>query len=324
MSITWQWKAVIIGVIAALAFIIKYQHDIIERQQAIETSMVDMKRLQDGIVRSEAKYVTKRDLLDFAKGSDVDLDPIKNDINKLDASLKGISRTLAKTPGLKAEGISSTDISPRTDALTSEEESNPDPFGYQKNVQVLSLKEPFSDNSQVPFGTASFHAWREKPWDLEVYPREYSAVTVLSVNKNGRHFVHNKLMVGVDGKKYVVPIESSEFVEIYPESEFHFSPRLYLGVDGGVYIESVTGEIAPDLQLAVFSYGKTKLTPEWIFLGVGLGYMSQLNTFGLIISPLNYNIATNLPFVENMYIGPTISIDMNGNLGLLGGLRVGL
>ena len=334
----WKWKAVIIGgvvlLLAILVFIIKYQHDMLQKQRAIEQSMVEMKQLQDGVVRAQAKYVTKGDLKDFA-GKDVDLKPIEKDLKKLGANIKGISKVLAKTPGYTGKNIASTDTSKRKD-LPTETKTVPcpdgslvecpsnDPFGYQTNAQRLRLDEPFSDKSRVPFGEVTFEAWKEKPWSVTIESREYSAVSVISVNEDGRHFVHNKLLVRVGDESYTVPIENSEFVEVYPDAKFSFNPRLYIGVDGGTYFNPVAGEVVPNLQLALFSYGKTKVTPDWTFLGVGLGYMTQMRNLGFVISPVNYNVAQHLPFAENMFIGPMLGIDLNGNVGLLGGLRVGL
>jgi len=331
-----KWKTgiaiALVVLLASLAMVIKYQRDMINNQQTMEKSMIEMKQLQDGIVRSQSKYVTKDGLERFAKNSNIDLKPIKKDLDKLDADLEGISTVLAKTPGHTVKNVASTETAPAEEevelpvALCSDgtDVTCPDTFGYHTNVQKLKLNEPFNDEVKVPLGEVEFRAWKEKPWSYEIKPREYSAVTVLSTDEEGRHIVHNKLTIKVDGEDHVIPINSSEFVEIYPEAKFGFEPRLYLGVDGGIYVNDVSLELAPNLQLAMFAYGQPRLPPELTFLGLGLGYMSQKNNVALMISPINYNVAQHLPFVENVYVGPSFTIDLKQQYSIMLGVRVGL
>jgi hypothetical protein len=331
-----DWKAKlgiaagVVALIAALCFVIWYQRQLLNKQAALESQIVEMQRLQDGIVRSQASYVSKDDLKKFAKDSNIDLGPIQDDLKKLHAEIQGINRTVVVTPGFIGTNLPSTNVTPNPNPTQAPkcpdgtECPNTDPFGYMKSTQELKLEEPFNDKEKVPWGTVKFSAWRDKPWDLSVSPREYSAVTVLSVDDNGRHFVHNKISIKVDGKEHTLPITDSKFVEQYPESSFRFDPSLYLGVDAGLMFKSVRGEVTPNLQMFLFSYGQTKVNPDWIFLGLGIGYETQQNNIGFVLSPADYNIGKLLPLIDNLYLGPTLSIDAAGNVGLLGGLRVGL
>jgi hypothetical protein len=333
----WKHKtAIVLGVIlviAALAFIIKYQRDIIAKQRYAEQSVVEMKKLRDDIVRAQAGYATKKDIEEFAKNSGVDLKPIKDDLKKLDAEIKGVSVVLSTTGGFRGSDIGSTGSTPRPDSPgrptvtcpdgQSVECPSQDEFGHLSATRRLRLSEPFSGRS-VPWGEVGFSAWKKKPWELTVLPRKYKVVNVLSMNDDGRHFVHSKMMIESDGEEYAVPIES-KFVEKLPEASFRFSPRLYLGVDGGVKANPPAhAEFVPSLQLSLFSYGMTRTNPDWTFLGLGLGYEVVERGVAVVVSPINYNVAHHLPFVENMHVGPTIAIDPAGNLSLLLGVRVGL
>lgn len=331
--------AVILAAVLTFCFlvgVIWWQRKKMDEQRAqLGENVVQMKRLKGDIVRAESRYVSKADLEHFAKKNNIDLKPIKKDIDELDADLKGISSALARTPGLTARELSSTRTEPRPDKpnvpATVECKSgeklkcpDQDAHGYLSSAQELDLDEPLSDNKKVPYGKVKFSAWREKPWDLNVYPREYRAITVLSQDEDGRHYVHNKLTVTSDGKTEAIPIDQSEFLEEYPRNKFRFDPSLYLGIDGGFYIKEVTGELTPNLQLFWFSYGQTKTNPTWIFLGTGVGYETQQNSIGFLLSPVSYNIGELLPLINNLYIGPSVSIDPAGRIGILGGLRVGL
>src|SRR3954464_13820885 len=88
-----------IAVVVALIMVVKWQHDIINKQTAIEKSMIEMKQLGDGIVRAQAQYASKDDLEKFAKQNNVDLSPIKNDLERLNAQIQGISVAAVSTPG---------------------------------------------------------------------------------------------------------------------------------------------------------------------------------------------------------------------------------
>lgn len=340
MSKKWKialWVTIAVTIIGLL-LLAKHLHNKLEAERAAkEQVMVEMKHLKDGSVRAEAKYVTKGELKALAKDSGVDLKPIESDIKKLGAEVKGLSRVVAKSQGFSGSNIASTSTEPRPKedkpipTLKVEcpdggevECPNQDPYGYLSKKQILKLEEPFG-KKKVPLGQVDFSAWKEKPWGLVLHPRDYSVVTVLSTTKNGRHFVHNKFTIDVDGKKETIDIDRSELVEIYPKSSFHFSPRLYLGVDAGaVLTPPVRGEIVPNLQISLFSYGRTKIAPDWTFLGLGLGYGTQKSTLDAILSPVNYNLGNFLPLVDNLHTGPSVTLDTKGGVGLLWGLRVGL
>jgi hypothetical protein len=202
---------------------------------------------------------------------------------------------------------------------------NPDTFGYLINRQELLLDEPFQGNKRVSFGVVGFSANLKKPWDLKIYPRKYRTVTVISTNDSGRHFTHTEMSIEVNGKKQTIPVDNAELVESYPDSHFMFNPRLYLAIDGGVRVNPpVTGEGLASLQVSFFSHGKTVTDTTWTFLGLGAGYQFGNRGIGFVLSPVNYNVGKHLPLVDNMFIGPSAIVDTDGNVGIMGGLKVGL
>ena len=320
---TWQRVAPTIGVIVLiviLLIVVKWQHDQLVSQK--ETSALEMKQLRDDIVRAQTQYVSKEDIEKFAKGANIDLAPIKEDLSKLNAQVKGISNITVKTPGYTGTNLASSSVVAR--------EGKPsvignDAYGYLSNTQVLKLQEPLADSKSIPFGEVQFKAWESKPWGLQVYPRNYSVTSVLGEDENGKHYTYHKFTVTTNGETYPIQISDAKFVEEKPDSKFRFSPRLYLGVDGGGYVyPSLNWEVLPNLEVALFSYGRTKANPDWIFLGVGLGYASQAKSLGIVLTPVRYNIAHHLPLVENLFIGPSVMINTTGGFAVLGGIGVGL
>lgn len=331
---TWKVKALIAGgvliLVLFLGFIIKIQYDLAQSQKAMETTVVQMKTLQDQTVRAQAKYATRDDMEKIIKASGIDMKSLQKDIDALDAKIVGVVTTSVSSSGYRGSNLVSTST-----------ESNPETVNtklqcedgkqlecpnseYLKNKQNLSINENFGSTA-IPVGEVGFSAWKEKPWDLAVKPRKYNHTTVLSTNEDGRHFVHNKLIVEVDGKRYALPITNSEFTEVFPEKKFRFTPRVYMSVDGGVVMEpEPSADVAPNLQLSLFSYGKTKMDVDWTFLGVGVGYETQNESVNLMVSPVNYNVGQNLPLIDNLHLGPSISYDFEKNVGIFFGARVGL
>lgn len=321
----------VILLISILLFVIKLQYDAINNFKSIESSLIEMKQLQDNIVRNESKYVTDKQLKDFAKESNIDLAPIKRDLKELGAEIRGISKVVFITPGGSYIGLPSTGSIPRPQTPASPPKAKcsdgtkcPDEFGYLSATQELELKEPLANGKNMPWGKASFSAWRKNPWDYKVYSRRYASVSVISMDEDERHFVHSKMYVEVNGKKEDLPIAKAEFVEEYPESKFRLNPNIYLGVDAAVKPSPFEGDGIPNLTLSVFNYGKFKNKPDWTILNLGFGYAIDDKGPVFTINPVSYNIANHIPLISNMYIGPSFNIGFNKAIYLGFGTHIGL
>ncbi len=343
MKKVWTKVGMIAGfvlLVVMLGFIVKMQWDANKQRDAINKGMIEMKQLADGIVRNQSKYVSKDDLEKFAEDMDLDLAAIQKDLDEFGAEIEGISSVMARSVGYSGSNLSSTGTTPKDpedpenpEAPTCPDGTTcPDLYGYLGNEQLFLFHETFTDGSNIPLGTVGFSAWKSKPWSVDIKPREYHMATVIGRDEDGRVYVHNKMRIGVDGKMHTVPIDQAEFQEVYPESAFRFDPHLTLGVDVGASIatstdankSAVQADVVPNLQVTLFSYGETKVNPDWTFLGLGLGYEAQRNSLGILLSPVNYNVGKPLPLMDNMYLGPVVGVDLEGNVFLGGGIRVGL
>lgn len=325
---TWQAKAITAGVIlllvAVLVFIVKVQYDTIDRLKSIETSVVQSKELSNKVLRAQSEYATNKDLKTLMEKQGFDIGELKKDLGKLGGEVKGVHTVQVVTPGFVGTNLASTE--------TGEKNPNPpkpgeleDKYGYFNKTQWYKLDEPFSDGTAVPIGKSGFSAWKENPWSIEVLPRDYGSTTVLGQDEDGRHYAYTKFHITVEGKKYDIPVANSQIVEKFPSAKFYFNPRIYMAVDGGfIATPPVTGEVVPNVGLSFFSYGKTKATPDFSFLTLGAGYATQSTAFVFILAPVNYNIGRPIPLIDNLHIGPSISIDLEGRIGLYLGLRVAL
>jgi hypothetical protein len=80
----------------------------------------------------------------------------------------------------------------------------------------------------------------------------------------------------------------------------------------------------PTLGVGFFSYGKTKIDPDFAFLIVGLGFSIENQVFAANITPATYNLAKHIPMMSNLNIGPSVSYDAHGKFGLMFGIKVAL
>src|SRR5690606_8147307 len=130
----WKWKLAIVvailALIASLLLIIKWQRDIIKRQEQIENSLVEMKKLPNSITRAEAKYATSDDIKALAKDLNIKLDPIKEDLKTLGADVKAIQKIKIVSTGYSGGNLPSDSSEPRS--LNEQINVQNDPYGYQK------------------------------------------------------------------------------------------------------------------------------------------------------------------------------------------------
>jgi len=328
-TLSWQTKTCIIGsillILFVMGFIIKIQYDAIQKLKNIETSVLAQKDIGDGILRAQSSYVSKADLENAIKAQGLNLDAIRNDLKGLGANISALNITQVITPGYIGGNIPSNPTPgpanpnpppPNTPIL--------DTYGYFAHTQTMDINEPFGKELNVPFGQSGFSAWQKDPWSINVYPRTYSETTVLGQDQEGKNYAYSKFTIEVNGKTYTVPITNAKIETEYPSPQFYFNPKLYLSVDGGAVLTPPAHvELMPSVGLSFFSYGKTKLTPEWSFLTLGIGYATQTKNAVINLAPVNYNFGKLIPFMSNFQIGPSISLDTKGNIGLYIGVRVG-
>ena len=138
MKINWNKVALALGALllfGLVIFLVKMQMDAKTKQEALNQQIIEMKQLQDGIVRNQSKYVSKEDLDKFGKDMDLNLNAIRKDLKEFGAEVKGISTILAKSVGYKGNNLPSSGTNPKapTDPETGptcpDGESCPDPYG---------------------------------------------------------------------------------------------------------------------------------------------------------------------------------------------------
>jgi hypothetical protein len=319
---------VIISIIAVLIYVIKVQRDIIG---SIDESNKEQVKLKDNITRVESSMLSSKEFDEKLKSLALDLDVIKQDLDKVGGKVNQIILSENITPGgtFPGQPSSGTKPIPPTEQPTSSECKNcyVDTYGYFTKIQQYKLNEPLSNNTMVPYGMVEFDATKEKPWNYEVYRRTYNSTIVIATDAAGRKRAYSKVSITPnDGtsKRYDLPETEVQYYERYPEPEFYpWNPRVMFGFDLG-YSTNKEFAMVPSLQIFISSYGKTKHDSDWYIGGVGGGYDVISNNYNLVITPFSYNINTDNSIFQNINIGPSVGVDLSGNVYGLGGLRLGL
>jgi len=330
------WIGVVL-VIGLLGFIAYKQFEISSRQSSIKTQVIQQRQLVDNIVRSQNEYATKGDIDKFIKDNGVNLKAVQDDLDKLHAQVDAVNAIIVVSSGQHGTGIPSTGTgssNPNSGGSTvdcnGKQVPCPDPFGFQKKEQVLTLTENF-DQTKVPIGQVGFSAWQQNPWSLDIPSREYHVVNVLGKDENERTYVYNRFSIKVNNKNYDVKIASAETKEEYPSAKWSWwNPRLFFTTGGGINLskfEPVNGSFNVGGTIGIMSYGKSKPNPDISVLQVGAGYQSNKNEFSVIVNPVNFNIGKLIPtggLINNIYLGPSMQIAPSGSVFVGANVSVGL
>lgn len=321
----------VIVLFSALGLIMYIQNNISKRQDAIEQGIVAQKELADKIMRSQSEYATKSDIQQFAKDNNIDIKDLNKDLKKLNAEVVSVNNIKVASVGVNDKNVKSTGNGEKNPEPLTELKckdgvcENPDKFGYLNQEKKLKLNEPFSDRTKVPIGNVGFSAWKPNPWSINLSPREYNVTTVVATDENQRQFIYNKIFVVVDGKTYILPINKAHTKQQYPMPHFNWlNPSLNLGVAGGMYLTEFHGEILPNLGINLMSYGTYDKLPDVKILNLGVGYGSSEKNIHMFVSPILYNLGSELPLIDNFYIGPSLSVTTDGNSAIFLGVSVGL
>ena len=320
-------------IVGLSAFIFYKENESSKRQKEIETNIVKQKELVDNITRSMNEYATKKDIETYIQNNNINLKAIKDDMKLLGAEISAVNDYSVDSVGYHKTNIGSTNTgetnpNPHTPTIDCNGQKipcpNTDPFGYLQKQQMLTLQEQFA-NINVPIGEVGFSAWQQKPWEVKILSRTYHMTSVIGIDGNQRQYFYNKVSVNIAGKSYDVKINTATTKQEYPEAKFNlWNPRLFLGIDSGLNLSNTEFEFSPNLSVGFISYGRYKTQPDVSILQLGIGYSTVNNIFQFSITPLAYNVGKHLPLMNNLYMSPSIYINVNGDISIMGGIKTAL
>ncbi len=178
-----------------------------------------------------------------------------------------------------------------------------------------------SDGSKFPIAWAMFHPNQpdpEKLWKTGTYPIKFYTNIIETEQPSGKYNryvelnIRNDRMKETKGNSYPVKITDIQWAK-NPITEKHFywwNPRL-------AFQAMFTSEVfAPSLDISLASYGRTKRDMDWRFIVPSLGAANKGDSSEVVFgfSPVQWNFGNVVPLIENMFLGPTVSLDTGGEL----------
>lgn len=334
---------VLFAIIILLIAGIVYQQILITTQSGQANRLMEQQLLDDGIIQSSMTTTNQRGLRISIQDSG---------INKklIEGELRGHNVVVASSIGYTETDIPSTHEKPRLDVP----ETIVDTYFVLTQTKYTTFYEKFAtrdlDGNQIgvielPLGEVGFSGWKERPWEVAIYSRKYVVDTVISQRPDDSYVVTNQFRIiytkpkMVDGKpvldkdgkaitedvETVIQPSTSDTKWDFAEKSWRFSPRLYLGVDFGATVyKEISAAVNPNLTLFFFSRGRTRSDVDLAILGAGVGFEPISKEVDFKLTPIQYNIGKSLPLIDNLFVGPSISVDTKGNIAVYGGISVGL
>lgn len=329
----WTWVVLLALALATLTVFSIHQAKIINERERTIADMTHERSLPGGIEVSGTTVGTEDDVKKAGEDAGVPMTVVEDDAHRHGSDVTGVDVVTIRTGGDHRQGLGSTGTVPRDPPASPSAPQAPappavcasgDPWGYQKSGQVLRLDEPFPGGETVPYGQVTFRAWEERPWSVDVSPRVYKMATVLATDEDGKVTAYHRATVAVDGKEHVVPIASADLTETLPGPKLRWSAKLYAGLGGGVRLPAPAAEVVPSVGVSVASYGKTVLMPDWAFGVVGAGYAAVSGAPAAVLAPVLWNAGKPIPLVDNLFVGPAVSVDTHGGVAVTAGVHTKL
>jgi hypothetical protein len=207
-----------------------------------------------------------------------------------------------------------------------------DVHGYTKKVQIKEL----IDSNSAPVAKTEFDASKEKPWNYEVYGREYKLATIVGAKDSGQLTFHHQLKYSIPDKdplkQYPVSIISSDYSQVPLSSKwFWLNPVLDANFfAGGMVHKFADGPGRPDsilsmgadVGISLSSYGETKVDSWFRLFRFGLGYNIERQAGSFSFAPITFNAGKPIPLITNLFFTPQVAIDTAGGLSV--NLGIGL
>lgn len=281
---------------------------------------VAQREITNSIRRAETKTASRSELQKFAEESRLDVQEIKEDLNKLGAALDAVASTIAQTKSINRENLPSSNTTPTQAEPERCPENNKliDIHQYTKNRQHRQL----NDENEMRVADVTFDASNENPWSYRVYGITYTINSALSEDRQGRMILHSELLAENSevepGRHFRIRSVESNLLQVENKPEFNlWDPAVYLSISSGINAwPEVEFSAAMNLNFSVMSYG------TWRFIGLGAGFDGVNNTFQASFFPFSYNIAEHMPVVTNIHLFPYISVNHRSTVGA--GIGIGV
>jgi len=286
---------------------------------------ISFKKITDSIARAETKIVGKEELENFLKGTELSVNKIKKDLQKMEADLSAVGKTVASIEG-KIESDQSSDNSvSHTPPDQPSECKFCDIYEYTTQLQKKDIK-----IGEMPYGTITFDASKAKPWSLKYDDIDIIVNTALGLTKEKRRifyhaiYLKNKSRPELKDKQYTLKLTSSEFVESIPfPTKWHWwAPSIDISIDNMLTSENMGRyDLGASIGFTFLALGGTPEYSNWRFARLGLGFNTNGKIFGSF-EPARYNLGDKLPLINDLWLGLNLIYTGKWGAGISVGTRL--
>lgn len=324
MSTKTKQTIVIIGGIVLILLIVFtalfWKIDRLENQLATNSISIDHKALTESLQRAETLMVESNKQLDlFAQQNGLDIEMIRDDLEKINADLIAVASTKAQTTTIiKNNYISDNSKIVNPEQPVCKENNIPlDNYGYTTKLEEISLQ----DSNGMNIARIGFQAAKSEPWSSTIYGIEYVINNTVSTGPNKEVIIHTELLAR---NKEIQPektfriegVESRVLQVPEPPPSFDFwDPAIFLlGQLGLDVYPGVSFSASINIGASIMSYN------NWRFLALSIGVDGWNREFIASFIPFLYNVGEPLPFFSDLFIFPYVSISHEGDVGVGAGI----
>ncbi len=181
-----------------------------------------------------------------------------------------------------------------------------------KNYVETVIKKTMG-TEEIPWSWAMYspNIEGDEKWTTGTYPAKVH--TKIAIGKNDDRsdayveaYMTSDVFNADKGKKFPLSIDSIEWVEApLGPKKWMYNTRMSLGI-------GLSTSFFTSFEFSFFSYGRSKTDMDWRFASLGLG-INDDDGF-LYVSPFEYNLGKVVPYVENLFIGPFVGGDTDGDI----------
>lgn len=183
-----------------------------------------------------------------------------------------------------------------------------------KSYDVTTLFRNDIEGKKYPIGNVYYNFGldeNEDRWTSQLFKLDLYTNIVMSEREDGTYdkvvesYIRSDFIKEYANIKYPINVDNVTWAKRKIKiKKFRWNPNVNLGLVAG------TETIAPTLGISLFSYGRTKVDNDLLFLNVYTGGNTDSATIGVV--PIQYNIGKHLPLINNTFIGPSIGLTNDG------------
>ena len=183
-----------------------------------------------------------------------------------------------------------------------------------KSYDVTTLFRNDIEGKKYPIGNVYYSFEldeNESRWTSQLFKLDLHTDIVMSEREDGTYdkvvesYINSNFIKEYANIKYPINVDNVTWAKRKIKTKkFRWNPNVNLGLTAGTEI------VAPTLGISLFSYGRTKIDNDLLFLNVYAGGNTDSATIGVV--PVQYNIGNHLPLINNTFIGPSIGLNTDG------------